>query len=181
MNKPLAALLVLFFSLNNCLASEGDDQANAFASLYTSLCLKNLQNLEGLREKLKPIPTLPPEKADNFLAGMQGDAWPVPDKHGTYVLALFKDKNFCALHARRANTEMALNLFTALVSNPPAPLTSKKMSDTLTQTTANGKTQTITYEWSVPNATRKLMFTISIAPSESAQIQVLGSAAIIGQ
>jgi hypothetical protein len=181
MNKPLAALLVFFLSLNNCFASEGTDQANAFASLYTSLCLKNLQNLEELRQKLKPVPSLPQEKATLFLNGKQGDAWPIPDKRGTFVIALPKDKNFCALFARRADTETALRLFTALVSNPPAPLTSKKTLDIQNQTIENGTTQTISYEWSAPGATRKLMFTITIAPSESAQLQVLGSAAIISQ
>jgi hypothetical protein len=33
---------MLSLALNNCLASEGIDQANAFAKTYASLYLKNL-------------------------------------------------------------------------------------------------------------------------------------------
>ncbi|OCR26203.1 hypothetical protein AFK24_05820 [Pseudomonas syringae] len=168
-------------ALNDCLASEGDDQANAFAKIYASLCLQNLQNLEGLREKLKPMPKLPPDKAALFLAGNQGDAWPVPDKYGTFVLALPSGKNFCSVHVRKANTETATRLFTAMVSNAPAPLTVKQVKNEQAKSTTNGQIQTVAYEWSVPNATRKMLFTLTTASSESAQLQVLGSAAIIDQ
>jgi hypothetical protein len=181
MPRFFPALLILSLALNECLASEGDDQANAFARIYASLCLKNLQNLEGLREKLKPMPALPPDKAALFLGGYQGDAWPVPDKYGTFVLALPRGKNFCAVHVRKADTETAARLFTAMVSNAPAPLTVNQVKNEQGKTAANGLTQTVSYEWSVPNATRKMLFTLTTASSESAQLQVLGSAAIIDQ
>ena len=181
MYKLLVASIAFALSMNNCLASEGEDQAAAFASLYTSLCFKNLMNLEGLREKLRPVPALTPEMAAHFLAGNQGDAWPVPDKRGTFVLALPRGKKFCALYARRADTDEAIKLFDALVTHPPAPLIVKKLSDTQKQTPTNGLTRTVSYEWSIQNATRKLMFTLTTAPYESAQIQVLGSAAIISE
>jgi hypothetical protein len=164
-----------------CFASEGDDQANSFANIYASLCLKNLSNLEGLREKLKPMPKLPPEKAAHFLAGKSGDAWPVPDKHGTFVIALPSGMSLCAVHARRANSETAKKLFAGLVANAPSPLVAKQISNEKAQTAANGQTQTVSYEWTVPNASRKMLFTLTTAPSDSAQLQVLGSAAIVGQ
>jgi hypothetical protein len=78
--------------------------------------LKTLQNLQGLRKKLKPVPTLPPDKAALFLTGNAGDAWPVPDKNGIFVLALLADKNLCAVYARRANIETATRLFNELVT-----------------------------------------------------------------
>lgn len=97
MPRVVVALLILGLTSNFCFADEGENQANSFANIYASLCMKNLTNLEGLREKLKPMPKLPAEKATHFLAGNPGDAWPVPDKHGTFVLALPSGKNLCAV------------------------------------------------------------------------------------
>lgn len=181
MPRLIAAILMLGLASNVCFASEGEDQANSFANIYASLCLKNLTNLDALRKKLKSIPKLPPEKAAIFLAGNPGDAWPVPDKHGTFVLALTSGKNFCAVHVRRASTEDAKKLFIGLVSNAPAPLIANQVENDQAQTAANGQTQNTSYEWSVPNATRKMLFTLTTASSDTAQVQVLGSAAIIGQ
>ena len=181
MPRFAAVLFALSFLSSVCFADEGEDQANSFANIYASLCLKNLSNLEALREKLKPMPKLPPEKAAHFLAGNPGDAWPVPDKHGTFVLALPSGKNLCAVHVRRANTEAAKKLFASLVSTAPSPLVAKQVRNEQAQTTANGQTQTVAYEWSVPNASRKMLFTLTTAASDTAQLQVLASAAIIGQ
>lgn len=181
MPRLIPTLLILVLTSPACFADEGENQASSFANIYASLCLKNLSNLEALREKLKPMPKLPPEKAALFLAGNPGDAWPVPDKHGMFVLALPNGKNLCAVHARRANTEAAKKLFTGLVANAPSPLTAKQVMNEQAQTTANGQTQTVAYEWSAPNAPRKMLFTITTASSGTAQLQVLGSAAIVGQ
>lgn len=166
---------------NNCFASDAENQANAFANIYASLCLKNLTNLEGLREKLRVMPKLPPEKSALFLSGNVGDAWPVPDKTGTFVLALPSNKNICMVYARRADTTKAEQMFVGLVGNSPAPLVSRLANDERAQTAANGPTHTISYEWSVPNAARKMLFTLTTANSDDAQLQVLGSAAIIGK
>ncbi len=173
--------LTAILAVNLCLASEGDDQANSFAKIYASLCLQNLPNLEALRQKLAPMPKLPTDKAALFLGGAPGDAWPVPDKHGTFVLALPSGKNLCAVHARRADVDVANTLFQKLVANAPAPFTSKMMMNEDKQTVANGVTHTVSYEWSVPDSARKMLFTLTTAASETAQLQVLGSAAIVGQ
>lgn len=181
MLRFIAVILMVTLTSNVCFGSEGDDQAHSFAYLYSSLCLLNLADLDALREKLKPVPKLPAENAAFFLAGKPGDAWPVPDRHGTFVLALLSGKNFCAVHARRANTETVIKLFTALVAHPPSPFTAKQVMNQQAQTAANGMTHTVSYEWSLPNVARKMLFTLTTAPSESAQLQVLGSAAIVGQ
>ena len=176
---------IIFISIgvmasNSCFASDAEDQADSFANIYASLCLKNLSNLEGLRTKLKDMPKLPPEKSAQFLSGDQGDAWSVPDKTGTFVVALPSNKKICLVYARRADTTKAEKMFAGLVSMSPAPLVSRLMNDERAQTTANGPTHTISYEWSVPNAARKMLFTLTTANSDSAQLQVLGSSAIVG-
>lgn len=173
--------LTAIFGMNLCLASEADDQANSFAKIYASLCLQNLPNLEALRQKLAPMPKLPTDKAALFLGGAPGDAWPVPDKHGTFVLALPSGKNLCAVHARRADVDVANTLFQKLVATAPAPFTSRMVMNEDKQTVANGVTHTVSYEWSIPNGSRKMLFTLTTAAAETAQLQVLGSATIVGQ
>ncbi|MNG33212.1 hypothetical protein D3C84_1194190 [compost metagenome] len=83
------------------------------------------------------------------------------------------------MHARRASTETAIKRFTSLVVDAPYPLIAKQVKNEQTQSIANGPIQTISYEWSTPDAPLKLLFTLSIAPSDSAELQVLGSAAVI--
>lgn len=182
MRKHIVALILIGLASNASMAAtEGESQANSFANIYASLCLKHLNNLDALREKLKPMPKLPPEKAAHFLAGNAGEAWPVPDKYGMFVLTLPAGKNFCAVHVRRADTEAAKKQFADLVANAPSPLVARQVKNEQAQTTANGPTQTLAYEWSAPNAPRKMLFTLTTAPSDAAQLQVLGSAAIISQ
>lgn len=179
MHRLATALLALTLTPGLSIASEGEDQAKSFANIYASLCMRNLSDLEALREKLKSLHKLPPDKAAHFLAGNPGDAWPVPDKHGTFVLALPSGKHLCAVHGRKADTEAARKLFAGLVSNAPSPLVARQVRNDQTQTTASGQTKTLAYEWSAPNASRKMLFTLTTAASESAPLQVLASAAII--
>jgi hypothetical protein len=182
MTKFISTLFALTMAASNvCMASVGEDQANSFARIYSTTCLSNLANLEALRQKLKPIPALPQEKASLFLAGNPGDAWPVPDKFGTFVLALPSGKNFCAVHVRMADTEVAIKLFNDIVATAPPPFTVRQVKNEQVETALNGLTKTVSYEWSYPNESRKMLFTITTASSSSAQLQVLGSAAIIGQ
>ncbi len=180
--RKLTLLALLLASISAAArADEGGDQAASFAKLYTTLCMKHLTDLEALRVNLRPMPKLPPEKAALFLSGHAGDAWPVPDKHGLFVLALPASKNFCAVHARRADTAAAEKAFIAIVASAPPPLVARKTADQHAGSGANGITHTIAYEWSVPNAKRKMLFTLTTASSPTAQLQVLGSAAIVGE
>jgi hypothetical protein len=177
--RLITTLLIFTLSNTRCFANEGKNQADSFANIYSSFCLKHISNLDVIRTKLKPVPTLPPEKAAHFLLGKQGDAWPVPDKYGIFVLAIPKEKNFCAIFARRANTDEAKKLFLELVAIAPSPFVAKLVSTKSNQTSANGITQTIFYEWTYPNQKRKFLFALSTAPMEKAEIQVLGTVSMI--
>jgi len=179
MRNLLAVLVVLISSVNICVANEAKKQANAFAKIYSSLCLKNLSNLEDLRRQLKSVPKLPEKKAEHFLSGYKGDAWPIPNKFGLFVLALPYNNNICLVYARRADTKKSEEIFKKLVSTAPKPITSRLVGTTNKQTTANGSTRTISYEWSTSGVVRKRLFTLTTANSGNAQIQVLGSAALV--
>lgn len=180
MSKKIIALCCV--ALTSTLASaatDGLNQAASFTNIYASLCLKHLHNLDELRQTLKAMPTLPPDQAAPFLAGYTGDVWPVPDKYGKFVLAIPTGKNFCTVHGHRADTEAVKKQFIKLLSSAPPPMVAKQVTNQQRQTSMNGLTQTIAYEWSTPNAPRKMLFTLTTASSENAQLQVLGSAAII--
>ena len=182
MLKLATTILILCLVPNiSTAATVGEDQAGSFVRLYSSLCLKHVNNLDALRQKLERMPRLPPEKAAHFLAGRAGDAWPVPDKYGTFVLVLLSGKSFCAVYARRADTEAVEKQFARLVATAPPPLTAKQVTNKHAQTSANGPTHTVSYEWYVPSAHRKMLFTLTTASFASAQIQVMGSAAIISE
>ena len=95
------------------------------------------------------------------------------------MLTIHSSKNFCAVHAHRASTETAIKRFTSLVADAPYPLIATQVKNEQTQDVVNGPVQTVSYEWSTPGAPLKLLFTLSTAPSDSAELQVLGSAAVI--
>lgn len=166
-------------------AEEGDPKAAFFAKLYASMCMKNLNNLEALRNHLtkNKLPKLPPEKAAIFLNGSDGDAWPVPNQGdlGNFVLALPAGKNLCIVFARRAGQMDAERLFLDMTSKAPAPLTGEKVIDKKADTAPNGETHTVSYTWSIPQAPRKMMFTLTTAASENAQIQAMASAAVVSE
>jgi hypothetical protein len=181
MRRIVSVLVAASLMPGLSVAGEGEDQANAFARIYSSLCLKHLTNLDALREKLAPLPRLPPENARLFLGGLPGDAWPVPDKHGTFVLVLPHGKSFCAIHVRRADTELAGKLFASLVGTAPPPLVAKQVRKEQGQTAANGQTSTVAYEWSIASAPSAMLFTLTTAASPTANLQVLASAAVVGR
>ena len=179
MRKIGFACLLAFAASHGLAASEAEQQANSFANIYASTCLKHLNDLSVLRDKLKSVPKFPADQAAQFLNDSPGDAWPVPDKYGSFVLALPAAKNMCMVFARRADAAEAEKQFMTMVEKAPAPLTAKQVRNSALNTSANGPTHTLSYEWSVSNASRKMLFTLTTARSDKAQLQVLGSAAIV--
>ncbi|HEY1147973.1 MAG TPA: hypothetical protein VGF27_05330 [Pseudoduganella sp.] len=163
-------------------AADMDPKAEVFSSLFASLCMKNLHNLEGLRNQLATaqVPKLPAEKAAPFLNGGAGDAWPVPHQgdFGNFVLALPAGKNMCAIFARRARSADVEQMFNSMVSKAPPPLVNEKTIDGRASTVPNGETHTLSYNWFTPNSPRKMTFTLTTAASDSAQLQAMASAAL---
>lgn len=177
MRAFVVSMFLFAAACNSCLASEAENQAESFVKIYASLCIKNLSHLEELRGKLKNVPKLPPEEAAQFLSGNEGDAWSVPDKSGTFVIALPSKKNLCMVYARKADATKAERVFTGLVVKAPSPLISQRIK---AERTAGGDpTHTIAYEWSVPNATRRMLFTLTTTSSDKAPLQGFASAAMI--
>ncbi len=182
-NQFMRPAYFVFFALVashiGAFAAADDPQANSFINIYTSTCIKHLSNLDELRSKLHALPKLPPEKATAFLNGAPGNAWPVPDKFGTFVIAIPDNKNLCSVYARRLDSISAEERFAKIVSKSPAPLIARAVQDTRSSTQKNGQTHTVSYEWAVPNAQRKMLFTLTTANSESADIQGLATAAYV--
>lgn len=178
MHHTFTAIAILLITVGISHAGEAEDQANSFINIYAATCLKHITDLDSLRIKLKSAPELPAEKAALFLAGHAGDAWPVPNKHGLFVIAIPSDINMCMVYARRADTTIVESSFKKIVEKSPRQLDTKKLIDEHRDTDSNGPTHTVSYEWSVKNAPRKMLFTLTTANSTSAQLQVMGSAAL---
>ena len=162
-----------------------EDKAEGFLTLYVGLCMNHLQDLEGLRATLlrEKAPKLPPESAAHFLAGMPGDAWPVPYKGqlGNYVMALPTGKNVCLLHARRADAASVERAFVKIVEKAPAPLVAKRGKNQERTTEASGKTRTLSATWGKPGAPRQMQFVVTTAASDKAKRQAMGSVALVGE
>lgn len=175
------AILSFLVASTFCHAEDSELQANAFHQMYTSLCAKNINNLEVLKDKIKDLPKFPTEQASKFLGGNTGSAWPVPDKAGLFVLSLPDNKNLCSIFARRASAAKVEEQFISFVASAPTPLLTRKVSNSYDKTSSNGEAHTIVYEWYVENAKRKFVFTLTTSKYENAEIQALGSIAIVAE
>lgn len=178
-----AAAFALFALAGAGQAAEPSGTDNAFADLYLSTCMQNLSHLDALRARLiaNKLPKFPAEQAAHFLMGQEGDAWPIPaqGQMGNFVLSLPSQQNACTVFARRANQMDVERQFIALVAQAPAPLVSERKPDRAAESGPNGEKHTIAYTWSMPGATRKMLFILTTASSESAPMQALASAAVI--
>jgi hypothetical protein len=162
-----------------------EDNAEGFMTLYVGLCMNHLQDLESLRATLlrEKAPKLPAESAAHFLAGMPGDAWPVPykGKLGNYVMALPAGKNVCLLHARRAEAASVERAFAKVVEKAPAPLVAKRGKSEERTNEASGKSRTLSATWGKPGAPRQMQFIVTTSASDKAGRQAMGSVALVGE
>ena len=180
----LATVLAAYLCTPSLASAQSDDSAEFFSSFYWSVCKTNARNTDLLRAKLKAtqLPELPAENAKHFLAGADGDAWPVAHNGviGNIVLALPTGKNLCAVYARRADVQTIETLFDQFGENPPAPIISDKQHDVYAATVPNGKTHTMSYIWTTPGDHRKLLFMLTTAESATAELQAMGTVSVIG-
>jgi hypothetical protein len=159
--------------------AESDAIAESFVRIYAQTCLKHLTNLEALRTQLQAAPALPPDQAKVFLNDEPGNAWPVPDKNGTFVLALPLKTRICVLYARKLDAAVAVTRFQTLVEHAPPPLTSGKVRDDQSTSPQRGVTRMLSYQWTSAGAPAGMLFTLSTATGESVMAQGMASAAYV--
>jgi hypothetical protein len=164
-------------------AVPADENAEGFLNLYVELCVRHFGDLEEFRARLlrDKVPKLPAEDAQLFLSGMEGDAWPVPYKGemGNYVLALPAGRNLCLLHARRANAAAVEKGFLDIVADAPSPMVARRGPRREELTEAKIRTRTVSSTWAPPDARRKMEFMLTTTASDQAELQVLGSVAMV--
>jgi hypothetical protein len=164
-------------------AVANDENADGFLNLYVELCVRHFGNLEDFRSRLlhDKLPKLPDEDAKLFLSGMAGDAWPVPykGKMGNYVLALPAGKNLCLLHAHRANAAAVEKGFVDIVADAPSPMVAKRGASRDELSEDKIRTRTVSSTWAPPGARRKMEFMLTTTASSKAELQALGSVAMI--
>jgi len=177
--RPFLSAALSLATAISCTAAFADPAADSFANIYATTCLKHLDDLKTLRAMLERAPRLPPEKASQFLQGKPGSAWPVPDKHGLFVLAIPDQTNMCIVYARRADPESVESHVKKLVGSAPPPLLARQLTNSRSQNSKSGATHTLSYEWSTTSAPRKMLFMLTTATSESAELQAVATASIV--
>ena len=140
-------LLTLLAALA-CHSALADKQAEDFTNLYTNTCIQHLTKLDKLREKLKDLPPVPKEAADIYLAGQKGGAWIVPHDPENYVIAIMKDKNYCAAFAHHIDAAAVEKHYLKTINAAPEGFTTVQREDehkTVDCTTSptNGNCRTI--------------------------------------
>jgi hypothetical protein len=164
-------------------AVPADENAEGFLNLYVELCVRHFGDLEEFRARLlkDKVPKLPDEDAKLFLSGMAGDAWPVPykGKMGNYVLALPAGKNLCLLHAHRANAAVVEKGFVDIVADAPSPMVAQRGASRDELSADKIKMRTVSSTWAPPGARRKMEFMLTTTVSNKAELQALGSVAMI--
>ncbi|PYG03504.1 MULTISPECIES: hypothetical protein [unclassified Thioalkalivibrio] len=158
----------------------GEAEADAFTRAYADSCLSGVSDLEALRAEQDEDDLLRPEVAAPFLGGQEGDAWRLESEAGRFVLALPDGDTFCAVHARRADVEHAHEAFVRLISEAPDPIEAREVSDDTREVPGRGPTRTVSWEWAVPEAPLKQLFTLTLAPADDdGRGQLMGSAALV--
>lgn len=171
----MAVLLLSIISGISQAATEGESQANSFSNIYAAFCLKYLNNFEELRAKLKLIhPQLPHDKAMYFLEKKLGDAWSVSDKNGAFVVVLPSEEQSCLVYGEKTDAELVKRKFIDFFTMLLAPLNAVQIKSEQVKTAGNTVKKTISYEWSAPNKKQTILFSLTTASSETAQIQILG-------
>lgn len=164
-------------------AAAADESTEGFLNLYVEICVRHFGDLEDFRARLlrEKVPKLAPEHAKLFLSGMAGDAWPVPykGKMGNFVLALPAGKNLCLLHAHRANTVAVEKGFLDIVADAPKPMVAKRGPVREELSLDKLKMRTVSTTWAPPGARRKMEFMLTTSASPKAELQALGSVAIV--
>jgi hypothetical protein len=160
-----------------------DESTEGFLNLYVEICVRHFGDLEDFRARLlrDKVPKLAPEHAKLFLSGMAGDAWPVPykGKMGNFVLALPAGKNLCLLHAHRANAAAVEKGFLDIVADAPKPMVAQRGAAREELSLDKLKMHTVSTTWAPPGSRRKMEFMLTTTASPKAELQALGSVAMI--
>jgi hypothetical protein len=163
--------------------AQKDERADGFLNLYVEICVRHFGDLEDFRARLlrDKVPRLPAKDAKLFLSGMEGDAWPVPykGKMGNYVLALPAGKNLCLLHAHRADVGAVEKGFLDIVAEAPKPMVATRGPAREELSIDKIRMRTVSSTWAPPGARRKMEFMLTTTRSDKAELQALGSVAMI--
>jgi hypothetical protein len=176
--KHLGAVLLMSAAAQS-FGDDGKIQAQAFNKLYSSVCLKNINDLSKLKNQLKNVTQMPADDTRKLLKGARGNAWMVPEPSGAFILAIHEKSPICTIIAHQAEAKSVEAAFLTLVNNPISPLEAKKISATYDKTSANGKAHTTTYEWQAHNGRYKIVFVLSTSTFEKAEMQALGSISLV--
>lgn len=154
-----------------------EKQADAFSRIYATFCLKHINELEQLRQRMTTAPQIPKEKAVKFLQGYEGEAWVVPEQSGQFVIALPKEQNLCFVYGFRAGQESLEKRFVAMANVVSGSMTVKKVKDDKKKMHF-GMLHTTSYEWTIPGSPKKATLILSTTDADDAPMQAYASASM---
>lgn len=148
-----------------------DPDGEGFLKLYNDLCVKRIDSLGAFRRKLlrTKVPKLQPERAKLYLAGLDGDAWPVSykGKTGNFVLVLAEDNDQCMLYARRTDRVAVEQGFVDLVAKAHA---SARTNKAVTRGDAHTLSATVR-----PRGEHAMRFALTTQSALDAKLRAVGS------
>ena len=177
MQKILIPLLIALTCHATFAASDAEKQAEDFTNLYTNTCIQHLTDLDKLREKLKDLPPVPKEAADIYLAQQEGGAWIVPHEPENYVIAIMKDKNYCAVFAHHIDAAEVEKRYLKTINQPPEGFTTVQREDEH-KTVDGSKLHYLAHQWQLPDNSRKPTFMLTTTTDPDALMQAYISVAI---
>lgn len=154
-----------------------EKQADAFARIYATFCLKHINHLDTLRKQLMVAPQIPKERAINFLQGYEGEAWVVPEPAGMFVIALPKEKNLCFVYGMRVGQAPIEKRFAAMANAASGSMTVKKTKDEKKKM-AFGDLHVLSYEWTLAGSPKKTILKLSTSEADDAPVQAYASATL---
>jgi hypothetical protein len=98
---------------------------------------------------------------------------------GNYVLALPAGKNLCLLHAHRADVAAVEKGFLDIVAEAPKPMVATRGPAREELSIDKIRMRTVSSTWAPPGARRKMEFMLTTTKSDKAELQALGSVAMI--
>ena len=151
--------------------------AEIFNTTFVNICIKNLANLDKVRNEFTRITPLPAEQAENFLRGHAGNAWVVPNPYGDFILAIPAGEDVCTLYARRADIPAVERHFANIGKTAPRDVMITKDKDERVSGKDGKSRHTSLYHWQLPDSDYQIL--LGLTTSQDSDSQAVATAAVI--
>lgn len=156
-------------------------KTDAFMAVFTEACMQNFYATPTVRNEFmdSKATRLTEAEAAFFLANKPGTVWGISLGDIKYAVA-FREDNICATFAQKAAVDIVEKDFTAVTTNPPAPLKFKKVDDPELGPN-KPPIKTIAYSWAQPGKNNQLLYVLTISKDEEAMVQAMATMSVVAK